>query len=445
MNSEVDFRNLISITSAGLKVASFSEILDYLTIKYKEAFGDDIQITNQSADGIFLYNTALCINNILQCINTMYSNWNVNEATGTALDNLCTLSNIFRKGATHSTAKVRLLNYRTSDVALNSVEAVDKSGLVWRLDKNIVVPAATHGTVDTPNPIEVTLTCEEPGYIKAEPGWIYQLINLPSPYNIISVEQDEAAIPGQDIESDENLRARKNESNSPVGITVLDSLVGALLQIDGVQDAIIYNKVTSTSAKDLTPINAHDIYVVARYNDSSNDDSINDDIANTIFQKLTPGVMTTPVVASTPEELTDTQCGVGRSKQISPDIYGISDAIYSTNIYWKKASPVHPTITITFKDVLPLYYNASFATEIIGKGLIEYLNHLQLSSNISSDEIMTQAYSLDPRYTGKYDFTVESVVIDEADNNDVFTNQDTYYNYSTCATSVGNDLVLTIQ
>ena len=49
MASEVTFTNLIQMNSGGLKVATYPEILNHLIIRYKEAFGDDIKIDNNSA------------------------------------------------------------------------------------------------------------------------------------------------------------------------------------------------------------------------------------------------------------------------------------------------------------------------------------------------------------------------------------------------------------
>lgn len=423
MASEVSFKNLISLTSAGLRVATYPEIVEFLTIRYKEAYGDDIKLTNTSADGVFIHNTALEINNILQTMSLMYSSLNINEATGVSLDNLCALSNIFRKQETNSTASVTITNLGSTDYIFKIVEAVDKVGVMWKYT------SSTDVTLQAGASMIITLTCEEKGAIEAPVGWIYQITNLPNNY-IVNIEQSVPAIKGENIESDRDLRARKNQSNSPVGMTVLESLVGALLQIEGVRDALIYNNADGSlsTADDRTSIPIHDIYIILRQSPLVNDN----DIAQVIFNKLTPGVMTT--------ESGDSDSTTHKFVRYFPAIFGLNNTAYSTNVYWKNAKPVNPKIEITFTNVNQ-YFDENLAVGILGKGLIDYLNNLQLSTNITEDDLKIQTYSLDPKYTGLYDFTVNSVTIASATSG-VYLNADTYYNYTT-ATLSGN--ILTIQ
>ena len=410
MASEVNFKNLISLDASGLHIASYSEILNHLIIRYKEAYGDDINVTNESADGIFLHNTALEINNILQHIQYIYSNLDINYATGESLDNLCALSSLYRKPATHSNAKVRISNLANTPATLSSVVAIDRSNNQWTYNAELTIAASSY--------VDINLTCETLGPVSAPVGSIYQIINLPNNV-LISIEQLEDAVLGENEETDTDLRARKLRAASPDGTTVLDSLIGSLLQLSGVRDVLIYNNSDGsvTPAKDTTVIATHNIYVVMRYSDSVDDNLI----GNTIYEKLTPGVMTT-------SHTTDAS-GTGKSIDYYPSVFGINNTQYSTKVYWKKAIAAAPAIVITFDNTLDMYFTESFAKDVIGKGLIDYLNNLTLSSDISPDEIKVKAYDLDPRYSGNWDFNVRTVTVNG--NATTYTNADTFYNYST--------------
>lgn len=415
MASEVNFKNLINITSAGMNTASYSEILNFLIIKYKEAYGDNIEIKNESADGIFLHNVALEINTILETCKEMYSNFDINYATGKALDNLCALSSLFRKPATNSTAKVTIYNLGNAQVDLPSIVAVDINGNRWLYNQPV--------SIDANDTLPLNLTCEISGPIEAKVGAIYQLSELPNNV-ILSITQTEDALVGSSIESDADLRERKLKAASPEGVTVLDSLVGNLLQISGIKDALIYNNADGTvTPKDSTTVDQHDIYIVLRYNENVE----NKNIGDVIYNKLTPGVMTTQTGS-------DADYGSDESYDYYPEVYGINNSQYSTTIYWKKAKPVHPTISIQFTNVLNMYFTEDFVKGVIGKGLIDYLNDLPLSTNITADDIKVKMFDLDPRYSGNWDFALGTVTVNSASS---YTNSDTYYDYTTLVYNAG--------
>ena len=81
-NTDVDISEFIKITSAGVQIANFPQIRAALIERYKSVYGDDIDLSTASADGVFVNDLALIINNILQTIKTVYSNLDVETASG---------------------------------------------------------------------------------------------------------------------------------------------------------------------------------------------------------------------------------------------------------------------------------------------------------------------------------------------------------------------------
>ena len=61
--NDVDISNFIQFTKGGIKIASFVEVRESLINKYKEVYGSDIDLSTASADGVFVNNLALIINN----------------------------------------------------------------------------------------------------------------------------------------------------------------------------------------------------------------------------------------------------------------------------------------------------------------------------------------------------------------------------------------------
>ena len=72
------------------------------------------------------------------------------------------------------------------------------------------------------------------------------------------VQEKDADI-GSPEESDTELRARRNQSGGAAGVTVLESLLGALLNVVGIEDVKIYNNNTNaaTTSADETTVDAH--------------------------------------------------------------------------------------------------------------------------------------------------------------------------------------------
>ena len=70
--------DFIKFTKAGIKIASYSEVMQLLTARYKEIYGNDIELSN-TADGIFLETMSLLFTNILSTVQILYNNLNINE------------------------------------------------------------------------------------------------------------------------------------------------------------------------------------------------------------------------------------------------------------------------------------------------------------------------------------------------------------------------------
>ena len=420
-NSEVNFGDLIKVLGGGLKVSTYPQIVEMLKTRYQEIYGSDINVDPTTADGTWIHDIALLINNILQGMQTLYANMDVNTASGVFLDNLCQLSNVTRKSATSSTARVQIRNIGNASVTLAGVTCIDTNGLTWSSPETInLAPSES---------INVNLSCDQTGSIEAPNGSITQVVNIQSNV-LLSCTQVGDAVVGTETETDAELRARRNDSNSPIGITTIDSLVGALLNIAGVQDCVIVeNKSQSTmttyDGDDGTDIGSHSIYVVLRTQGTYNEDKV----ADTIYQKLTAGIGTNKSGHDNGGGWQDGAHGTGKSKDYYPQIYGIDNTTFYTTIYWKQATPVNPEIEITLDE--KRYFSSNNVAEI-GKGLIDYLNALHLNKSITKSEIADVVAELDPQFKGTSTYSVANVDIDAVlvGDNDTYYNQLTYYNYT---------------
>ena len=400
--------DFIRFTNAGVDIASFTQIRDAITTRYKEVYGQDIDltVTPTNADGIFVNDLALMVNNILQSIKTMYANLDVNTASGVYLDNLCRLSNIVRKPATPSNVYITVKNIGNDPITIkkssdaDGTTFVDVSGAEWLYEGNdVILNAGASQSIQVFSSIA--------GEVEAVAGSIVQAIGN----QYLEVTQPANANLGNDAETDSELRARRAQSVGATGATVLEALTGALLNITAIRDVKIYNNNTNQDrndiAKDGTTIKAHSIYVIVRREDGiAVPDST---IGQLISDMLTPGIGTTePAVA------TKKSYNAGRASQY----LSLADEVF----HWKECVPVTTgTITITLNK----FANYSDETAaLIQQRVIEYFDALPIGQTPNQNDVLFTAMTADPTFNGLPTYSIMSITGVPT------TNADTYFKFN---------------
>lgn len=413
---QFEIGNFVRLASAGMEVAEFVDVRNSIIKRYKEVYGSDIDLSTASADGVFVNDIALIINNILQVMKSLYSNLDVDTASGVYLDTLCKLANITRLPATKSTASIVVKSLYTSgdDITFadidsngkltNSITFVDKAGTEW--------VSSTSVTLGPNESVEISVTCAESGPVDAPAGWITQTLTVMN----LSVTQPEDAIRGSTEETDSELRKRRAQSSGSSGIGILESLVGSLLEISGIEDVSIYNNNTlaAINAKDGTEVAAHNIYIIIRQQKGLNIEDAT--IGDLIYNKLTPGIKTTLSTAQSSN-------GEAKTYEFFPQMLGITINYMNQFVYWKKAKPINPTITITIRPTT--YFTVDeFAT--IAQAVYDYANNTKLGEALEADRVFIAVLEADPMFKGVRTYNILSSDVKIAST----TNPDTYYEYS---------------
>lgn len=422
LEDKTTWNNIIQFNKDGFTIASYPKLKNAILERFKEIYGQDIDVSTTTADGIYVETLSLMINNILQAFKFFYEQLDVNTASGKFLDALCGLSNVYRKPETYSTAKVKLTldEFETQDFITNEIELLDKNGNTWRHQSNRQI-------VFKPGKVkELVFTCTNIGPIRARKGTIDKLVSNDVVMNIV---QDEDAVEGSYEESDNSLRARRNASLGATGNTVLETLAGSLYTISGIDDVKIYNNDTNTSitAKDSTSIPAHQIYIILRQKQNIDVDDIL--VGNTIYEKLTPGVLTTQSAVSSDRH---------QIEYVSK-LLGLQEGAKITqNVYWKVATPVKPLITVKL-DVYVNYASAdNEQSQLIVNNVISYLNNLQLSSKVYINDIWNIVVSSDKKFRGQSTFSIKEITI-AGSVNQIYQLKDTYFRYQDSDVNIQDD------
>lgn len=413
-NEQFTINNLVQLSAGGLICADFTQIKAALIDRYRAIYGSDIDIDDTTADGVFINNIGLAINNILRSFEVFYQNLDVKNASGPYLDILCALTNITRKPATNSNTTLELEYFGDDEVTylIDDLIFIDKAGLEWKMTSNL--------TFSTKNEKKsVYVECVESGPITAPVGWINSTLEV-SP--LIGIKQTTAANVGNDVESDVALRSRQQRAGSGAGITVLDGLSSALLSISGIEDVYIRNEPDDTplssgspdptTLADETTQYGHSIYVVIRQAAGITiDDST---VGELIYSKLTPGISTS---------VPGTKGGTTKTYEHVETVNGIySSSLDTQNVYWKLATPYTNKITII---VNPYEYFSKSELDTVAALMKAYLNNLPIGYNPTNNEISMKMIEYDPQFKGVATYYLGSVSFQTSNPNPL-----TYFDYS---------------
>lgn len=259
------------IDDNGISAPTLEEIVTYLQDQYRRIFGDDIYLDSDSQDGQLIAIIASAINDTNTAAIQCYRAFSPSTASGEDLSSVVKINNIQRQAANNSSADVHITGVAGTVISNGVVR--DSAGLRWNLPATV--------TIGTNGSVTATAVCQTSGAITAAAGAINQILTPVRGWQ--TVNNPAQATVGKDVELDGSLRQRQSASTALPAQSILDSVVGAVANIDGVQRYKGYEN--NTGAQDDRGIDARSIALVVEGGDS-------DAIAEAIFKNRSLGVST---------------------------------------------------------------------------------------------------------------------------------------------------------
>ena len=226
----------------GLHLPTYNDILEKRINDTKTIFGLDIYLANDSPDYQILANESLMIYETMQAIQYAYNQMSPVTAVGVGLSSLVQLNGITRNAATYSTCDVILTG--TSAVTITNGKVQDESGNLWDLPTPVTLQAAGSPAGEYYE-LTVSATCETPGAITAFAGDI-DIVATPTA-GWTGVTNAVAATPGQDAETDAELRTRQAISVALPSQTMLAGTIAAIAALDNVTRYEVYENPTNST------------------------------------------------------------------------------------------------------------------------------------------------------------------------------------------------------
>lgn len=248
-----------SFDGNGLQVITQNELVDNLTQSFQEIYGEDINIESNSPDGQIINIFAQSLEDFYELLSQVNASFDPDQAIGTVLDQRCAINGIQRKGGTYTYVTIDVTTDRS--VTLEGVDQVapEQAYTVSDGEGNLFVLSAT-------SPIgagtsSLVFRALNVGNVEVLPNTITTPVTII--LGVKSVNNPGGALQqGANEETDSELRERRKQSVSISNQGYTDGLLAALLNIEDVTSANVYQNRTSVTDADGIP--GHSIWVVVR-------------------------------------------------------------------------------------------------------------------------------------------------------------------------------------
>ena len=361
-----------TIGPAGLTIPSLQDIIDYLTAGMLAIY-PAANTNPNSPDGQWIALVAQATLDNYQLLAGVYASFDPSQATGTNLDRDCAYNGVVRDAGTYTqqliavtvTAAITLpgldffpeFPYTVQDAQGNQYQLITTTNLVSPGTQSLLFEASLIGPVQSaPNTITVPVTIL--------PG--VTAVNNPTGPTTL----------GTNEETDPQLRIRRAASTALPSKGYLTGLYGALLDIEGVSYAAVYENTGSSADAYGTP--GHSIWCIVDIT-GSNTGEIEDQVGQAIYVKRNAG------------------CGMrgGITIPITQVDGSTFDVLFDTSIFqplWVKATIIPITGAVDAPYVAAQVLQQFGASYSIGQAadsssIVAYIKEIMPNASVSAEGV----------------------------------------------------------
>ena len=260
---------MFGLNKDGFNRMRYADIIAEMNSRAKSVFGADVNLSEYSPLGLFFKIIAFSMAVIWQLAEYVYYGAYKDTAEGYQLDGVCQYIGITRKPASYATGTVTFTGTAGTVIPLQFL--VSTGTYQFWTQQIATIPAG--GTVDVPiRALELGNTSN------VLAGTITTIVNPLA--GVTSATNALSTTGGADVETDELLRARYDESISLGGASTTSAIEAELLQVQNVVDARVIENVTMATV-DGVPAKAFESTVYG---------GTNADIADAIYRTKAAGI-----------------------------------------------------------------------------------------------------------------------------------------------------------
>lgn len=264
-------------TAQGLTIKRLADLREDLEDGLVAAFGPSTRVGPDSVFGQLIGVFAAELALVWELEQQGFDSIDPDAAEGAALDSISSLVGVRRQGATFSVGEVTLSGDAGSIIGAGTVLEGADTG-----DRFETVADATIGAGGS---VDVGVRGVEVGPLAALAGTLTEIVT--PRVGLDSVTNGEDVVPGRLVETDAELRLRREQSLSATGAGVDRAIRAALLALTGVQAALVISN--RSNVVDANGIPPHAFECVLYPNPS--DPDFNKLVAETIFERQPAGIL----------------------------------------------------------------------------------------------------------------------------------------------------------
>lgn len=265
---------------SGLQTKDYNALLDELQTNFSNIYspsGEEINFDSSSPDGQItniLTEMGVVIRDI---VTETYNSCSPSNCNGAVQDIRYQINYLFRKGGTYTIQPIKITADRTvtlqgldaqyNDVNASSYTVSDDNGNLWFLIDTTTIYAG-----------ETTLAfrAKNLGQVIPVIGTITNQNTIVAGITKVINDVGYTSL-GEEQETDEEFRLRREQSVSQASQNNVDTIIGRLLQLDGVTDVNTW--INNTNTTDETGTNGHTLWVIIN-------GGANSDIADIIYSEI---------------------------------------------------------------------------------------------------------------------------------------------------------------
>ena len=240
------------LLTTGFAPKTYTIIVAELEAAFKGVFGASIDLAAQGPFGQLIGILAEREAEVWDAAQEVYASFDPDQATGQALDALSALTGTLREQATNSTVTVTCTGTAGTTIPAGTQFSVAVTGVKFET----LAAATMAGTFVT---VDVDCESVDTGPLVALAG---TLTTIETPVDgLTSVTNAADAVPGSDEETDAELRLRREEELRSPANAALEAIREAVLAVDGVTEAVVFENVTMVTDGDGIPPKAVEVVV----------------------------------------------------------------------------------------------------------------------------------------------------------------------------------------
>lgn len=363
----------IQFDSNGLVIQNLSEILDERENTCRPILGNDFVISGESAVANLQAVDANREEDIQELLLFIANQLDPDQAEGIWLDYICALNNISRYTATKSTIPLTITGVAGTTKNAGEITIVDETTDEYYVNTSAFV-IGSGGTVD------ITAQATSYGAITALSTSNFSLKTPSAGITSIAYNTNGTATIGRNTETDDELRARREDAISLTASSILSSIKASVSLVEGVTYINAYENDTMLTADTLP---AKSFEIVVEGGDA-------DEIAQAIYQRKPAGIQAYGTTTKTITDEDDNTFTIGftRPTKVAIDllITFVSDSVQTDE--WKA----------NLKEELLSAFNSLYSVgdSVYAYNLYYILNNHSEIKNVTSAKVKVHGSEDDP-------------------------------------------------